>query len=202
MGFFKNLIYSGMIASLLGTSACTLRSPTMPQGVTVTANQTMFANTGTNYTLRSTNPGTIEYKRPCDSSYTASATVPMTDGCYGTLETKVNGMQGSDLMIYKGEQETDNELFTYLSTQYGTGPNKLSSVTPNFNAFGYNYDAICARESLGSGIYNSFYVVRVGNNTEEAQINDMRSAVAPIDLVVINPNDDQTTVIQNYLNQF
>ncbi len=106
----KFFAYALPIAGMIFANSCTLRSPTMPTNKTITSNATMFANTGTNYTLSSPDSGTIEYKRPCDGSYTASATVPMTDGCYGTLETKVGGAQGSDLTIYMGENDTDYSL--------------------------------------------------------------------------------------------
>lgn len=205
MGFWKNLLYSGMIAYLLGTSTCTLRSPTMLTNRTVTANQTMFANTGVNYTLSSPDGTKIEYKRPCDSSYTANSVVPMDDNCYGTLETKVDGAEGSKIYIHKGEAMTDSELESYIDSiknPSSTDPREIKGVNYNVPFSGYNWDAICSRGAVGSGVSQNFFVVRIGNNNEESQIASMIAAAYPEDIIVINPTDDEDTKIQTYLNQF
>lgn len=163
-------------------SSCTLKSPTMPKQRTVTANATMFANTGVSYTLSSPDGTDIEWKRPCDTGYTKGVIVPMLNGCYGNLEVRVNGVDANDLVIRKDELTTDIEVKNSLDQKVTEGKVNSNYVT-NIYELGYEWDAIFQRLSDGKWIY----VWAVGKNEEENIPNWEYSIPFDSDYVLVMP---------------
>lgn len=191
--------------AMLALGGCADTNPLSPVVArNVSFPSTMFANNGTRYRATIANtfrtPVELQYKLPNGNwQVAANNDVVMTDNCNGTLEFKVleNGRDvksNERITIYKGEATTDAEIKSILSAKAGTGKiDPFYAMTPN--AFGKEWDAGFARASDGK----TFYVYAIGTNAEESDHRTISDVGVVDGLIVIQPGEDITTVIDREL---